>query len=447
MAVPHSIKPDKQALQLSPPAILSLGFLFLIVLGTSLLALPIASHQPISLLQAAFTATSAVTVTGLTVVDTANYTLFGHMVIIGLVQFGGLGFMTFAILVLTTLQGKMGMSGALTAQEAMGGTSLSQVVHTAKAVIKIALSIELVGFIALVLCLAPLKGLSQAVYEAFFLCISSFNNAGFALTGDSLMPYVNTPLISTVISGLVVMGGLGFLVVLDVLKRRQWRSFSTNTKVMLTGTVVVNAIAFGLYWLIERNNAATIGEFELMEQLAAAWFMAVTTRSSGFNNMDIAQLDNASTLLTYFLMFIGAGSMSTGGGIKLGTFMIILATTWSYLRQRQQVILFGKAMPDKLVKKSFALMSISMLMVLVSAFLLSLTEPKGEIVDILFEVISASSTVGLSRNFTAHLTENGQLIIMFLMFMGRVGPLTLAYFIATPKPTRIRYPESHTLVG
>jgi trk system potassium uptake protein TrkH len=175
--------------------------------------------------------------------------------------------------------------------------------------------------------------------------------------------------------------------------------------------------------------------------------MAVTSRTAGFNSIDYGLINDDSMLLTEFLMFVGAGSMSTGGGIKLGTFMIIVATTVAYLRQREQVIVFDKAMPDKLIKKSFALMSISILMIFISSFLLTLTEGNGRTIDIVFEVISASSTVGLSRNFTPTLSEPGQLIIMFMMYMGRLGPLTLAYFIATPKPTRIKRPESHTLVG
>lgn len=438
---------SKKRVQLPPPAILSLGFLVLIILGTVLLKLPIASLKPVSWLAAAFTATSAVTVTGLNVVDTANYTTFGQVVIMCLIQFGGLGFMTFAIVVLTSLQRRMGLSSSLTAQEALGQSNTSQIVQTAKSVLKIAFVVEFCGFLGLTACFYPLVGLSSAMYHALFLCISAFNNAGFALTGDNLTVYVHTPMISLIISALIILGGLGFLVILDVLKNRRWHKFNTNTKVMLSGTLLVNVLAFSLYWLLEHNNTHTIGALNLPEQLAAAWFIGVTTRTAGFNNIDFSQLTDASTLMTFFLMFIGAGSMSTGGGIKLGTFMIILATTWSYLRQYQQVRLFGRAIPENLVKKSLALMSISMLMISLSTFILSMLEDQGHIVDILFEVISASATVGLSRNFTGHLSEAGQMVIMFMMYMGRLGPLTLAYFIATPKPTRIKYPKTHTLVG
>ena len=431
---------------LSSPAILSLGFFILIAIGTGLLSLPVATHQPISVLSAAFTATSAVTVTGLNVVDTGNYTTFGQMVIIALIQFGGLGFMTFAILVLTSLQGKMGLSGSMTAQEALG-THGNQIGSTAKSVIKIAFLTEFLGFLGLTWCLLPLKGLKDAMYEAFFLSISAFNNSGFALTGDNMTAYVHTPMISFIISLLIMMGGIGFLVILDVIKHKRWQKFTIHTRVMLLGTLTLNVVGCILFWLLERQNSHTLWHLEGAERWFAAWFMAVTARTAGFNNIDYSQVGDAGTLLTFILMFIGAGSMSTGGGIKIGTFVIIMASTWAYLRQHQQVTLFSRAIPDQLVKKSFAVMSISILMIVLASFVLTIIEPNGHMIDIFFEVISASATVGLSRSFTGHLSEAGQLVIMFMMYMGRLGPLTLAYFIATPKPTRIRYPETHTLVG
>ena len=443
----HDLEPPtKQGLQLSSPAILSLGFLALIVMGTVLLSLPIATIQPISLLAAAFTATSAVTVTGLNVVDTANYTTFGQLVIAALIQFGGLGFMTFAILVLTSLQGKMGLSGSITAQEALG-THSNQIGSTAKAVIKIAFITESLGFLGLTLLLAPLKGLKDAMYEAFFLCISAFNNAGFALNGNNMTAYVHQPMISFIISLLIITGGIGFLVILDIIKHKRWQKFTLHTKVMILGTLALNIIGCMMYWLLERHNAKTIGGLSEAGQWFASWFMAVTSRTAGFNNVDYSQVTDASTLLTFILMFIGAGSMSTGGGIKIGTFVVILASTRAYLRQHPQVTIFHRAISDHLVKKSFAVMSTSILMIALAAFILTICEPEGHLVDILFEVISASATVGLSRNFTPTLSEPGQCVIMFMMYMGRLGPLTLAYFIATPKPTRIRYPETHTLIG
>ena len=254
-------------------------------------------------------------------------------------------------------------------------------------------------------------------------------------------------MISFIISWLVIVGGLGFLVIVDIIKHRRWQKFSIHTKMIILGTLILNVMGCLLFWLLERHNANSIGSLSSAEQWFAAWFMAVTPRSSGFNNVDYTQVSDSTTLLTFILMFIGGGSMSTGGGIKIGTFVVIIASTWAFLRQRPQVTVFSRAIPEQLVKKSFAVMSISMVMIIFGALILTILEPEGHIVDILFEVISASATVGLSRNYTATLSEASQCVVMFMMYMGRLGPLTLAYFIATPKPTRIRYPETHTLVG
>lgn len=439
--------PNKNSITASPPAILSLGFLVLIILGTLLLKLPMATHKPIGWLSAAFTATSAVNVTGLNVVDTANYTTFGQVVIAGLIQVGGLGFMTFGVLVFFSLQGRLGLHSQMIAQEALGQTNMTQIFSTAKSVVKIALAVQLLGFLGLTLAFSRYMDWHQAVYAGFFYCVSAFNNAGFSLTGDSVMPYVKDAPINLILMSLITVGGLGFLVIMDMVKHRCWHRFHTNTKVMLAGTLAINVVAFVLYWLLERDNPQTIGDFDMTEQVVSVLFLTITTRTAGFNNIDFSYLTDASTLLTFLLMFIGAGSMSTAGGIKVGTFMIIMATTWAYLRQREQVILFGRAVPDHAIKKAFALMTVSAILIAVSVFILAVVEKQHNIVDILFEVISASGTVGLSRNFTPKLSETGQIVVMFLMYAGRLGPLTLAYFIAHPKPTRIKYPETHTLVG
>ena len=382
--------------------------------------------------------------TGLNVLDTAIFTRFGHIVIMALIQFGGLGFMTFAVLVLKSVQGKMGMGSAAIAREALAQNNVSQLTGTAKSVILIAIISELLG--ALFLMQALGKG-SDGAFEALFLSVSAFNNAGFALTGENLIAYQHSPMVALVISVLIITGGLGFLVIVDVIKQRSWRRLNTHSKVMISATAIINLIAFGLYYLLEYDNEGTLATLSLPEQLTEAWFMAVTTRTAGFNGIDIGALTDASTLLSYFLMFIGAGSMSTGGGMKLGTFVIVLATTWAYLRQREQVILFSKAISEPLIKKSFAVMSIYLVLVLAGAFALVVIERDGHLVDSLFEVISASATVGLSRNYTGTLSPAGQMLIMVMMFFGRMGPLTIAYFIATPKPTRLRYPTTHTLVG
>lgn len=431
----------------SPPMILAIGFLFLIALGSSLLKLPLATHDPITVLDAAFTATSAVTVTGLAVVDTANYTRFGQVVIATLIQLGGLGFMTFAVLAFFSLQRRLNITGQKIAREALGGTSFTDIISTAKYVVSISFIIEAVGFVGLTLLFSQEMPWFEAMYHGFFYTISAFNNAGFALTSESLTPYVGHTGINIIITSLITMGGLGFLVLKDIIDKRRWQKFNVNTKLVIVATVLLNIIAFILYWLFEHNNVNTLGMLSLSDQITAAWFQAITPRTAGFNTIPIDQLTDASTLLTMFLMFIGGGSLSTASGVKLGTFIILLLTTWAYLRQRDHVTIFERRIPERQVRKSLALFSITMLLIFLSVFILAIIETEHPLEDVLFEVVSALSTVGLSRGLTTQLDELGQIVIMFMMYAGRVGPLTLAFLIAMPKATRIHYPETNVLVG
>ena len=431
----------------SPPAILAVGFLCLITLGCILLKLPECTIEPITWIQAAFTATSAVTVTGLSIVDTANYTRLGQVIIAILIQFGGLGFMTFAVFAFISLQRRLNIVGQKIAREAFAETSFGDISTTAKSVITIALSVELIGFIALSLAFLKEMPASEALYAGFFYTVSAFNNAGFALTSDNLMPYADNKSINIIITSLIIIGGLGFIVVKDIIDNRSWRKISVNTKVVVTTTVALNFMAFVLFWLLEHNNPNTLGHLSFSNQLTAAWFQAITPRTAGFNTIPIEQLTDASTLLTMFLMFIGGGSLSTASGIKIGTFVILILTTWAFLRQRDHVIVFKRRIPDRLVRKSLALISITMMLIFISVFVLSVVEADHPLDDVLFEVVSALSTVGLTRGLTTKLSSTGEIVIMFMMFAGRVGPLTLAYLIAMPKSSRVHYPETNVLVG
>jgi len=423
------------------------GFLCLITLGCILLKLPACTIEPITWIQAAFTATSAVTVTGLSIVDTANYTRLGQVIIAILIQFGGLGFMTFAVFAFISLQRRLNIVGQKIAREAFAETSFGDISTTAKSVITIALSVELIGFIALSIAFLKEMPASEAIYAGFFYTVSAFNNAGFALTSDNLMPYADNKSINIIITSLIIIGGLGFIVVKDIIDNRSWRKISVNTKVVVTTTVALNFVAFVLFWLLEHNNPNTLGHLSLSNQLTAAWFQAITPRTAGFNTIPIEQLTDASTLLTMFLMFIGGGSLSTASGIKVGTFVILILTTWAFLRQRDHVIVFKRRIPDRLVRKSLALISITMMLILISVFVLSVVEADHPLDDVLFEVVSALSTVGLTRGLTTKLSSTGEIVIMFMMFAGRVGPLTLAYLIAMPKTSRVHYPETNVLVG
>ncbi|WP_165525558.1 TrkH family potassium uptake protein [Psychrobacter pygoscelis] len=437
----------RKRLLMSPPVILALGFIVLITSGSCLLKLPGATFDNITWMQAAFTATSAVTVTGLSIVDTANFTRFGQLVIAFLIQFGGLGFMTFAVLAFFSLQRRLNIPSQMIAREAFAETSFGNIFDTAKAVMMISLTVESIGFVALTMAFWPHMSSQEAIYHGFFYTISAFNNAGFALTADSLAPYVSYASINIIITALIITGGLGFLVIKDLAEHRSWRKISVNTKMVLVATTLLNIIAFILFWLLERHNPETLGQLGLGDQIIAAWFQAITPRTAGFNTIPIDQLTDASSLLTMFLMFIGGGSLSTASGIKLGTFVILILTTLAFLRQRNHVTVFERRIPERQVRKALALISITMILIFLSVFILAVIEPNHSLEDVLFEVVSALSTVGLSRGLTSELSPAGEVVIMFMMFAGRVGPLTLAYLIAMPKATRISYPETNVLVG
>lgn len=434
-------------IHLSPPTLLTLGFVLLIATGALLLKLPAASYAPTSWLDAVFTATSAVTVTGLVVIDTGtHFTLFGQAIIALLIQIGGLGFMTFAVVGFIMLGGKIGFLQQRVAQEAFNQTSLEKVGQTAKAVLLYSLFIECIGFVLLTLGWWPQMGWRQASWDALFYTISAFNNAGFALNANSLMPYAGDWLVNPVITALFIMGGVGFTVLMDIWEKQRWRSLGTNTRLVLLATLIINILAFLLIWLLEANNPATLGKLALPDQALAAWFQAVTPRTAGFNTLDIASMNNASLVLIMLLMFIGGGSLSTASGLKVGTFVVLMMATYAFLRQRQDVTLLKRTIPLMQVMKALALTIASMLLIFLGIFILDATE-QADFLKIVFEVVSAISTVGLSLGLTGELSEAGRVVVIFLMVAGRLGPLTLAYLVARPHKSHIRYADARLQIG
>ncbi|MCE7913212.1 MAG: Ktr system potassium transporter B [Nitrosomonas sp. PRO4] len=434
-------------LNINPPTVLFLGFILLITLGSLLLKLPIATHSEISWLQSIFTATSAVTVTGLAVVDTGtHFTLFGQMIIALLIQTGGLSFMTFAIVAALSLGARLGIGQQIIAQEAFNQTSLEKVAYTAKYVLIYSLFIELTGFLLLAAIWLNDLDFSKAVYHAFFYTISAFNNAGFALHSNSLMSFAGNLPINIVITTLFIIGGIGFLVLIDLKTQKSWHKLSVNTKIVLISTLIINFCAFVLIWILEIHNPATLGPLSPGDQASAAWFQAVTPRTAGFNTLAIEELTNATTTLIILLMFIGGGSLSTASGLKLGTFVVLIMATYTFLRRRDEVVILQRTIPQSQVMKALALTTVSIIMIFIGIFFLTVLE-KAPFIDIVFEVVSALSTVGLSRGLTTQLSTGGEIIIIFLMIVGRVGPLTFAYFLATPKKKHIKYAHADIQVG
>ncbi|MGB3742798.1 MAG: potassium transporter TrkG [Castellaniella sp.] len=434
-------------LQASPPAVLTGSFLVLILLGTGLLLLPAAQARPISFFQALFTAVSSVTVTGLTVIDLAtDLTVLGQGIVLVLVQIGGIGFVTFAIVASLTLGKRLSLRYQALALEAFNQTSVSRIGHTAATVIKFTLAIEAAAILILTLWWWRNDSLAHAFPMAVFHAVSAFNNAGITLFSDSLERFVSDPVTTFVITGCIILGGIGFSVLADIYQKRTWQSLAYYTRIMLIATLVLNLSAWALFWLIESQNAATLGGMPLASQGLAAWTQVVGARTAGFASMDVSQLHDSTRFLLVLLMFIGGGSLSTASGIKLGTFIILIAVVRAYVLQRKEIVLMHRRIAPEAVHKALALLMVSGSLVCIGVFLLSLLDHQPFMM-ILMEVMAAFSTTGLSPDFTRTLSLPGQMLLIVLMFVGRVGPLTLVYSLGTQKNSRVRYPEGTIQIG
>jgi trk system potassium uptake protein TrkH len=420
----------------------------LILLGTLLLMTPWATTESISWLQAGFTATSAVTVTGLAVVDTASqFTLFGQGVILILIQCGGIGLMTFAILTAMALGLRLGIHHQIVAREALNQTSFKAIVVTVRSIALFALVIEVIGMVILACFWVPEKGWALGLYHALFYTISAFNNAGFALASDSLSGYVTHTGVVLTITALYIVGGLGYAVITEVLEKRRYSRLSVYSKLILQTTLFLNLLATVVFFILERANPATLGALEGWgNQLLATWFQATTPRTAGFNTLDIGSLGAATCVFFLMLMFIGGGPNSTASGIKLTTFIVLLAATRSFLRGHLAVTLGRRSLPVDTVTKALAITTIGIMIIFIAVFTLSALE-RASLLDIAFEVVSAFGTVGLSRGLTSELSVPSQMVIIVVMFLGRIGPLTLGYLLTRPTRERVRYPNAELPLG
>ncbi|WP_246239638.1 TrkH family potassium uptake protein [Paenibacillus anseongensis] len=439
--------------KLTSPRIIIIGFALIILIGAVLLYFPVsaANGQRVSFLNALFTSTSAVCVTGLIVVDTPNaFSTFGEVVIMILIQIGGLGFMTFGVLMAIIMGKKIGLKERLLIQQSTNSSSPQGVVRLILGIFMIALIIESLGALILTLRWSNDLGAARAIYYGIFHSISAFNNAGFALWSDSLSRYVGDPTVNITIALLFILGGIGFTVVLDVYDKKSWSKLSLNTKVVLTTTVILIVLGVLVIFFIEIANPKTFGSLSLSEKLWASFFQGVVPRTAGFNTIDIASMMAASQFFMIFLMFVGASSGSTGGGIKTSTFAILVLAVLTIVRGREELQLFQRRIVQDLVLRALAVIIISLFVVLSSAFLLTLTEHKlqKDFLEILFEVTSAFGTVGMSMGLTYELSPIGKIIIMITMFIGRLGPLTLAFsFSQSIKKQPYRYVEEKLMIG
>ncbi|MBB2482042.1 Ktr system potassium transporter B [Bacillus sp. APMAM] len=436
-----------RAIHLSPSQLLILVFFTAILLGTCLLKLPIASYHYVRWIDALFTATSAMTVTGLSTIDSAKeYTLFGQFVIITLIQLGGLGIVSFALLIFIMLGKKIGLKERILIQQSLNQTSLGGVIKLVRNLFLFSFMIEFIAMLFLSIRWIPEYGFWKGVFYSFFHSISAFNNAGFALWSDNLIRYVGDPIVNIGITGLIILGGIGFTVMSDIWYKNSFRKLSLHSKIMIIGTIVTNLLAMAFIFFLEYHNPHTLGHLSTPNKLWASYFQAVTTRTAGFETMDLNDLKEPTALLFLLLMFVGAGSASTGGGIKLTTFIVIVISVITFIKGKQEIVLAKRTIATSILLKSLAIFSIALLAIFLAVFVLCITE-KAPFLKVLFEVISAFGTVGLTMGLTTKLTMIGKLIIVMMMFIGKLGPLTLAVSIAKSEQASIRYPHEDILTG
>lgn len=433
---------------ISPPRLLIFTFMSLIATGTVLLMLPFATTTPITFVDALFTATSAATVTGLSVVDTAStFTWFGEFVILALIQLGGIGVMTFAMIILMILGRKIGFKDRILMQEAWNQDENGGIVKLIREIFIITFAIEITGAILLSFRFIPEYGLQDGIWYSIFHAVSAFNNAGFALFSDNLMSYVSDPLVSLTICGLIILGGLGFVVIMDVLRKRKFKKLALHSKITIMGTSVLLAVSTAVFFILEYANPATLGGLKTTwEKMLAAFFQAVTCRTAGFNTIDIGAMTEASQLFSMFLMFIGGGSASTAGGIKITTFAVITFGVLMVARSRNNIVIYDRRISETILIRALAITVISVMVIFSVTFLLTLTE-SIDFLPLLFEVVSAFGTVGLSMGITATLTPIGKLLITFMMFFGKLGPLTFIFSLTKRDQDPINYPTEAVITG
>ncbi|SCY80306.1 TrkH family potassium uptake protein [Alkaliphilus peptidifermentans] len=442
-------------IKLDPTQVLVLGFAAVILVGALLLNLPIASidGKSIGFLNALFTSTSAVCVTGLVVVDTGTYwTAFGKTVILILIQVGGLGFMTMATLFAIILGRKISLKERLVIQQALNQNSLSGLVRFTQYILIGTFIIEGIGALILSFTFVPELGWSKGIAYSIFHSISAFCNAGFDIIGGgvSLMPYVTDPVVNFTVWALIILGGIGFSVIVEVANLRKFKKLSLHSKIVIFMTCLLLGIGFVSYLLLEWNNPNTIGDLSFGGKLMASTFQSITPRTAGFNTVDTSQLTTASKMLTIVLMYIGGSPASTAGGIKTVTMGVILFTVITEIKGREDTEIFGRRLTRNIVNRSLTIGVIGMAYIIISTMLLTITDSGFEFIEVFFEAASALGTVGLSLGITSELSALGRIVIIFSMFLGRLGPLTIAFALARQNRNSkgaIRYPEEKIIVG
>lgn len=439
-------------LKLRPPQLLFVGFGLIIFTGSLLLTLPICTTTPLPFTDILFTSTSAVCVTGLsTVAVNTVFTRFGQLVIMILVQIGGLGIMAFSALFAMFLNRRFTHAESQIFQDNVATNNFKEALSIIRAIFQYTIVIELLGAVILFSAWHPLyERWEDALFIAVFHSVSAFCNAGFSLFENSLVPFQESPLILSTISMLIILGGLGFPVLYSIFrhnfKKYRFTRIKLQVKLILTTSLFLTVFGTLMLWAGEWNHSFT--GMPWPKALLNAFFQSVTTRTAGFNSVEIGQFSMGSILVMISLMFIGASPGSTGGGIKTTTFGLLVLTFWNTLRAQPKHHMWGRSIPKETIFMALSMILLSMILVFSFLYLLLMVETTLPFKALLFEAVSAFATVGLSLGITAQLSFWGKAIIMILMLIGRVGPLTLGFALASAKPQqKVTYPEANIMIG
>nr|WKN38485.1 potassium transporter TrkG [Tunicatimonas sp. TK19036] len=447
--------------KLRPGVAFVVSFLLLISVGTGLLMLPTMTTQPgsLSVIDALFTSVSASCVTGLIVVDTAtDFTLRGQVVILLLMQTGGLGMLTFATFFATLLNSELGIRQTRLIPDYLDNQTLGAARPLLRRIVLLTLMVEGGTFLALMYLWGdyPFDTWGQKVFFSLFHAVSAFCNAGFSLFSNGLYePIVrNMYLLHTAVALSLILGSLGFSPVYNIFSPRQlrqrlakpWIDWTLSTKIAVNMAIILLGVGtLGFYWL-ERTN--TLQEMNLAEAMVTSFFQSATTRTAGFNTVDISQLTQPTVVLFMFLMFIGGSSGSTAGGIKTSTFFLLVASVISTSRGSSRVIIGNRYIPNTIIFKALSIFFYGIAINLIGVFILSISEPDLNIIDLTFEQVSAFGTVGVSRGITASLTSVGKVVLIVSMFLGRVGTLTFAVALSTRAASQAyKLPKDELMVG
>lgn len=434
----------------NPAFILAIGFLLLISLGGLILSSSFVTKtgERTGLIDSFFVAASASCVTGLTPVNTAmHWNFWGKLVILILIQIGGLGIMTLASLIPLILGKKIGIKSRAILKEQLNVNSMEGLVKLFKYVLAFTIITEGLGALALSFRFVPAYGVAKGIWYSIFHSISAFCNAGFDIMGDSIYLLRNNGLVNITLMALVIVGGLGFMVTSEIYSKRTFKNLSTHSKLVILVSIILVLLGALGFFMIESFDGGVLEGEGLKGAIYQSLFQSVSARTAGFYSVNLARIKDSSVLLLVVLMFIGGSPGSTAGGLKTTTFVVLVLATISVIKKEKEPVVFNRHIGEETIKNALSIFMISISIVFLVSFILTLSE-SFDLVDILYETVSALATVGASRGITGGLSNLGKILIGLCMYLGRVGPMTMAFaFGIKSKKRMIRYPESFISIG